>query len=202
MKYALLILLSLCLPAFAQTDVDRLLDANIFDPDRGKKPAEETEENDAPETQVVSKDLPVLDGTLIVGDVRIALFTILEDGKPKGVRAYVNDQVGAYKVKSIDREKVELMSGARPVPVSLYSGNKQKRGGTKQVAKVTKKPTPARRANTKDGPKRGLKPGDKNKPKPLPNARDNKNKKNNRFQKRTPPTRKTNTRGNKLEKKF
>jgi len=132
------ILLVICcsVALMGQEYIDNILDRDPFDPERGQ----ETDEVEVVEPVVVERNLPVLDGTLIIGEKRIALFSFLEEGRPTTERVLLNETVAGYKLVTIDRSFVELDRGAGPIKLELYSGQKKNRGGSKESAKGSSEP--------------------------------------------------------------
>jgi len=199
---------------FAQSDVDRLLDRNIFDPDRGKKVEEEIDEPEEVLAEEISKDMPVLDGTLIIGDTKIALFTYIKDGQPISARVSVDERVAGYTVRAITSNGVEIQGGGAPVKIDLFSGQKENRGGTGgAVAARTNRPGSDKPVNAAQLGKPGQRVGPDGKPltnaptRNLPNARNNNKRNNPRFNRRSPPVpnqerRRRDAGSNDLGKKF
>jgi len=198
----LLIFLLFGSAAFAQEGVDHLLERNLFEPERGQK------EDDSPEEEEVvpiSKDMPVFDGTVFIGDTKIAMFTYMLEGKQTSASIQLNEMVGGYTLTAIDRTKVELRGGGSSVPLQLFSiesGQKTKRGGTKTVSKVKKPPRAPSKAKSRNNTKGNSKgKDDKGRIKPSDPKKDtnkkggnraDKNKKPSRFPKRTPPKNRSN----------
>ena len=199
-----------------QSDIDRLLDRNIFDPDRGKKPEEEAEGPEEIIEEVIAKDMPVLDGTLIIGDTKIALFTYINEGQPTSARVSVDERVAGYTVREITRDGVKLQGGGEPVTLALFSGQKDKRGGTAAMAGAASRATPGseRPVNAAQLGRPNQRVDKDGNPLPntantreLPNARPNNQQNNPRFNRRTPPVRNQERRqkdasSNQLGKKF
>ena len=131
----ILLLFFFCLSAWGQVDIQSILDRDPFDPDRGQKEEDKVEEE---EEQILPLDLPVLDGTIIVGETRIAIFSFLLEGKPASARARLNDTVAGYTVNKIERNLVEITGDAEPISLALYAGKKDKRGGSKKAGRAVK----------------------------------------------------------------
>lgn len=184
MKY--IMILFLATSVFAQ-DLESTLERNPFDPNRGIKEASE-EVAEVEEAGVVTQDMPILDGTIIAGEFRLALFTFTAEGKPTSARVKVNEKVAQYTVVEIERNSVKLSKGGEPIPVALYSGQKTKRGGTKVVPKKTKKPQG--RAKPRAKPKNAKDKDNKGGLKRVDNKNDNRNNNNrnnnNRVRRNTP----------------
>ncbi len=213
-----LMILILCLTGAhvaAQSDIDRLLDRNIFDPDRGKKPEQEGEAPDEVEVPVVAKDMPILDGTLIVGETRIALFTHVVDGETISASVGINESVAGYTVQDITTEGVTLKAGGAPFELQLFSGQKENRGGSRAVASARRSGAgaggnqpvnAAQLRNRQQQDQRGENANNQpNRPtRQLPNARNNQQQGNQRFNRRTPPNRNNqrDSNSNELGKKF
>lgn len=160
-------------------DLETTLERNPFDPTRGVKDAVEPEEPG--EEPVVTDDMPILDGTIIAGELKIALFTYTAEGKPQSARVRVNDKIAQYTVVEIERNTVKLSKGGPAIPVALYSGQKTARGGTKVVPKKPKNNNKVRtRKVTKPDPKDPNKGGLKRVDNPNANRRPNNNRNNNR----------------------
>ncbi|MCB1043077.1 MAG: hypothetical protein KDC35_09070 [Acidobacteria bacterium] len=116
-------------PALAQDYLDNILRRNPFDPDRGQV-VETPQEDVAPVIQNLG--MPTLDGTIIIGEIKYALFTYTEEGRPKSSRFRVNETIQGYTVVEVSREAVQLKgSNDRPILVTMYSDKKKNRGGTK-----------------------------------------------------------------------
>jgi len=128
MKYIFLLMFSVV--ALAQPDIATIVENDPFDPDRGKKDIAEEEilEEEAP----VPLDLPTLDGTMVIGKKKIALFSYMEEGKKRYKSASINEVVAGYKITQIQDRQVELFGNGSPVNVSLFSGDKTNRGGSKK----------------------------------------------------------------------
>lgn len=125
-----LICLFFCCAALAQPDIATIVENDPFDPNRGRKEA--VEEEVAPEEAPVPVDVPVLDGTMIIGKKKIALFTYMEEGKKRYMSASINEVVAGYKITDIADREVVLFGNGSPVNVRLFSGEKASRGGTKK----------------------------------------------------------------------
>lgn len=113
-------------------DIESILERNPFDPNRGK--AEEETAEEVPEAEI-SDQLPILDGTVILGDTRIALFTVAKEGQPTSKRVKVNEEIAGYKVIAIDRLSVKVSGNGQELSIAMYSNRKENRGGTKVLAK-------------------------------------------------------------------
>ena len=136
MKYLIFALIGLT--CYGQ-DIENILERNPFDPNRGKAEEEATEETAEAE---VTEQMPILDGTVIIGETRIALFTVTKEGQPVSKRVRVDGEVGGYKVLAIDRLSVKLAGNGQELSVAMYSKQKANRGGTKTLAKSqTPKPS-------------------------------------------------------------
>lgn len=181
----------------AAQDIQSILDSNPFDPMRGKTEEEVTEDTTE---EVVPVDLPVLDGTIIAGGTRIALLTYMLEGKNTSARVTVNEKVAQYTVSSIERHKVELTSGAgEPIKVALYSGKKEKRGGTKTMPKPKPKGKKGK-GKGKDGKKPPPVINKKDPTRPKPGEARNKKDDKKQFNRRKPPrTPRNNNSNNRLE---
>lgn len=168
---------------FAQENIDDILARNPFDENRGK--LEEGEAEAEVVEEVIPGDMPVLDGTIMAGEFRIAMFTIKEDGQPKALTGKINDNVAGYKINEIKRNLVMLSKpGSDPIPLQMYSeGNKKEsRGGTKAKPKPKPKPRPANNALKKE--KEGNNKAEELKRKRAERLKNNKKK---QFDKRNPP---------------
>lgn len=162
-------------------NLQNIVDHDPFDVMRGKVIVEAPEPE---EPVVVPINLPILDGTIIAGDKRIALLTLTDAGNAKSTRVALNQKFAQYTVTSIERNTVTLKnnSGA-PIKLTLYSGKKENRGGTKVVAqpKATK---PGR--GDKGGPQINLHPNDPTQPKELPEKDINRTKEQRQDLRRPP----------------
>lgn len=169
----------------AAQNLQSIVDHDPFDVMRGKVVVEpEVKE----EPEVVPINLPTLDGTIIAGDKRIALLTLTDAGNAKPARVSLNQKFAQYTVTSIERNTVTLKnSSGAPVKLTLYSGKKENRGGSK----VTVQP----RSNAKTGragkgddktPQINLHPNDPTQPKELPEKDVNRTK-DQRNELRRPP---------------
>jgi hypothetical protein len=127
----------LCLLVFstwqllAQNYATEITDGNPFDPNRGQKPAPVEEE-----AAIVPEVLPVLDGTVLFGESKFAIFSYYESGEAKSKRATIKDTFAGYEVMEIDQESAVLQGGGRSVTVKLFAGNKQNRGGSKAAPRA------------------------------------------------------------------
>lgn len=200
MRFLFLLFLSFGVIAHAQVDINQVLERDIFDPMRGKEPVEEKEEKPEAVPEVKAKDEPILDGVLIVGNTRIAMFTVLLEGTPTPVRTKVNETITGtnYRITGIERNQVSI--AGRTEPFKLFSGIKKNRGGTK---KAVKRGGDAKKNSNVRKDKNGVPLPERKKPtRELPKT--GKNNKNNRkdFQRRKPPTRDKNSRTEQIKKKF
>lgn len=162
-------------------NLQNIVDHDPFDVMRGKVIVEAPEPE---EPVVVPINLPVLDGTIIAGDKRIALLTLTDAGNAKSTRVALNQKFAQYTVTSIERNTVTLKnnSGA-PIKLTLYSGKKENRGGTKVVAQPKAKPG---RQGDKGGPQINLHPNDPTQPKELPEKDINRTKEQRQDLRRPP----------------
>ena len=98
MKVLFLLLLSVFAvdfqQAWCQDDIQSILERDPFDPDRGKK--EEEEIVDEEEPLLPPQDLPILEGTIIVGQTRIAMFSFMDAGKKVSVHAVFKESESGY----------------------------------------------------------------------------------------------------------
>jgi len=114
----------------AQNYGAEIIEANPFDPNRGQKP-----EPVAEEAAIIPEVLPVLDGTVLFGESRFAIFSYYEGGEARSRRVTVKESFAGYEVMEIDQESAVLQGGGRSVTVKLFAGNKQNRGGSKAQAR-------------------------------------------------------------------
>ncbi len=127
----ILILLGMTSILSAQDYVDTIVKRNPFDPARGQM--ELVEEVVEPIVQNIG--MPVLDGTIIIGEMKVALFTYTAEGRPKSTRVKVNESVQGYVVTEVTRNAVQLSGGGdRPILVTMYADKNKSRGGTKAPA--------------------------------------------------------------------
>jgi len=113
-------------------DIESIRERNPFDPNLVR--AEEESAEETPEAEV-SEQLPILDGTVILGDTRIALFTVAMEGQPTSKRVKVNEEIAGYKVIAIDRLSVKVSGNGQELSIAMYSKKKENRGGTKALTK-------------------------------------------------------------------
>ena len=147
------ILLLLASPFFAQDLVNSIIEKNPFDPDRGQKPEEVVENVEEP----LPADLPVCDGTLILGENRYAMFTFQVEGKMVSECLEVQERSNGYLVKQIESDRVILEQGGNTHTIKLFfqDAKKDKKGGSrKSVAPprepvIQKLPTPTPEKDTK-----------------------------------------------------
>lgn len=139
--------------ALAQPDIASIVDNDPFDPDRGRK--EVVEEQVMEEAAPPPADLPVLDGTMVIGKKKFALFSYMEEGKRRYQSVSINEVVAGYKVTQIRDREVKLMGGGTPVSLRLFNGEKTKRGGSKKAAKKAAPKKPKRKPTTKKNQKEG-----------------------------------------------
>lgn len=135
MRRIWLILMTSFLPLFAQLNLQSIIDRDPFDPNRGQVPevVEEVEEAPPPPPPI----LPVLDGTMVIGDMKLAILTnTAEAGKEVTTeRVRLNESFMGYTVSEINSESVKLSSGPGvSIEVRLYSGKKTNRGGSRIAA--------------------------------------------------------------------
>ncbi len=163
-------------------NLQSIVDHDPFDVMRGKVVVEPVEQE---EPEVVPINLPTLDGTIIAGDKKVALLTLTDAGNAKATRVSLNQKFAQYTVTSIERNTVTLKNNnGAPVKLTLYSGKKENRGGTKVVAQP--------RANAKPGkgregkPPINLHPNDPTQPKELPEKDINRTKDQQRELRRPP----------------
>ncbi|MBI4826872.1 MAG: hypothetical protein HY807_10720 [Nitrospirae bacterium] len=104
-------------------------DRNIFSPARAM-PVAKTENGPG---QAVSKEVPKLFGTLIIGSSKSAM---LKDPETKNTKRYfINDTIGDFVVKDIQEDKVVLLRGDETIELKL----REDKGLTKTT---TPTPTP------------------------------------------------------------
>lgn len=94
MKLWLLLAASLAL--WAQNDIQSIVERDPFDPDRGKK--EEVEGQEEAVEDIGIEDLPILDGTMIIGNLRIAMLSFTKDGRTIAARVEMRDGQQGYRV--------------------------------------------------------------------------------------------------------
>ena len=132
------ILLLLVGPFFAQDLVNSIIEKNPFDPDRGQKPEEVVENVEEP----LPSDLPVCDGTLILGESRYAMFTFLVEGKMVAECLEVQESSNGYLVKQIEPDRVILEQGGNTHTIKLFyqDAKKDKKGGSRKAVASPKEP--------------------------------------------------------------
>lgn len=147
----LLALLALACPlAWAQT-VSGIIDRDPFDPDRGREEVVEEEEPEPePEVVVPKGELPTLDGTLMIGKEKYAIFTTKDRGKETTHRVRLNEKIQGLRLAHIDLNHVELDGGGPPIKIEMWTGEKKNRGGTAKRASRTA-PNTNRAAPQNDG---------------------------------------------------
>ena len=115
MKHLIFLLLLsslLPLPLMAQVDeIQSIVEHDPFDPDRGKK-EEDTEETDIAEPdEAPSIELPVLDGTIIYGDTRIAVLSFQQDGLNLTARVEMLPDKQGYQLFLREKKKAPKKIG-------------------------------------------------------------------------------------------
>lgn len=134
------------------------MDKNPFDPKRGQK-EEEVVENLVEEAPA---DLPLCDGTLIIGEQRYAMFTFLVEGEQVSKTLQLNDSSNGYVVDAIEHNQVVLKQGTKTHTIKLFfqEAKMENRGGSRKATKraaPTRKDAIAKRADSKkDEPKRPI----------------------------------------------
>jgi len=144
----------LCSPLFAQDLINQIIDGNPFDPARGHKDIA-TENDDA--GPLVPADLPLCDGTLILGQLKYALLTFRVEGEPSFKSLQIGEESNGYKVAEINYDKVVLNQAGMMHTITLFQQNakKEQRGGSRKSSarkqNSFKKP-PSKRASKKAQP--------------------------------------------------
>lgn len=145
---ALLFSMFASIAIYAQPEaVETILQNDPFDPDRGAIIEAQEEKPDEVEAAVVpQEDMPVLDGVILLGKTRMAIFSQVqtEKGKNENRTVRLNGEVSGYRVTAIEREHVVLTAKGQDTTLRLFSGQKQKRGGSKKVPSDSTR-TPANR---------------------------------------------------------
>ncbi|PIE02353.1 MAG: hypothetical protein CSA81_07525 [Acidobacteria bacterium] len=170
-----ILILCLCFnQLLSQNLVDQILDRNPFDPARGKK--EKVEEAD--EGPAVPVDLPLCDGTLILGKMKYALLSFRVEGKPVFKYLAPGEKANGYQVDEITYDQVVLKQGVQKHTIKLFEQEKKKdrRGGSKKSLA----------ANSPLKQKKSVKGKTKGKKKKKPPKKENK-KKVSKVQKKNAP---------------
>lgn len=94
MKFFILFLITSSL--WAQDNIQTILERDPFDPNRGQVDEEEVEPEEEEEEVVLPDNMPVLDGTIIFGDVRIAMFSLEVNGQKLTARAEMRGASNDY----------------------------------------------------------------------------------------------------------
>ena len=109
MKHLILLICFFCLlplPVAAQVDeIQSIVDRNPFDPDRGKKEEEEDPEETEAEDEAPAVDLPVLDGTIIYGNTKIAVLSFQKDGMNLTARVEMLPENQGYQLYLREKKK-------------------------------------------------------------------------------------------------
>lgn len=142
-KLSVLFLLFALFPVLGQDLISTIMERNPFDPKRGQKEAEEVEEVE----EEVPADLPLCDGTLIIGEERYAMFTFLIEGEQVSKTLAINESSNGYMVKEIEHNRVTLQQANKTHTIKLFfqEGKMESRGGSR---KATKRAAPAKREKT------------------------------------------------------
>jgi len=119
---------------FAQDLINQIIEGNPFDPERGNK---------APITEVegpgefIPADLPVCDGTLILGELKLALLTFRIEGQPAFKYLKIGEETNGYKLSEVNYDNVVLNQGGRIHTITLFQqeSKKERRGGSRKAAK-------------------------------------------------------------------
>lgn len=144
------------LTILAQDDaVHTIVNNDPFDPERGVVEMEDTEATPIVEDIVVEDhDLPVLDGIILLGKSRMALFSnvVNQDGQSTNQTIRLNGNIAGYTVTTIERDHVVLSTNGNQTTLRLFTGKKPNRGGTKQrTAPNVAKRAPEPHSVTKEG---------------------------------------------------
>ncbi len=110
MRYVFWLLLGML--AWGQ-DIQGIVDRNPFDPDRGKKDVEgkEPELDETPD--ISAREMPILDGTMILGETRIAIFSLTHEGQPITARVEMKGNSGNYNLYLREKKKPAPKPGRR-----------------------------------------------------------------------------------------
>ena len=82
--------------------IQDIIDRNPFDPNRGAKEAEEEKEEETIEDEPMAVNLPILDGIMVLGRTKVAMFTFEKEGKPMSARV---EMIGEGNYDLYIREK-------------------------------------------------------------------------------------------------
>ncbi len=149
--------------ALAQ-DIQSIVERNPFDPDRGKKDDADQEQAEEAAPEVDPDELPSLNGTMIIGDTKIAIFSYVEAGKPVTARVVLDDvtkdytlhlrgeeiseqrngRLAGYKINDIHANYVEFAGGDSAIKIKMHANRDKKRGGSKKAAAKTPQRVPNR----------------------------------------------------------
>jgi len=77
-------------------DIQHIVDRNPFDPDRGRVEEEEGAETTPPEEDTIPEEMPVLDGTMVIGNMRVAIMSAQKDGKTVSIRVEMTGKGSDY----------------------------------------------------------------------------------------------------------
>ncbi len=77
-------------------DIQHIVDRNPFDPDRGRVEEEIETPEEVVEEDVAPEELPVLDGTMVIGSMRVAIMSAQKDGRPVSIRVEMTGQGSDY----------------------------------------------------------------------------------------------------------
>jgi len=163
-KKTLFILFILCFVniVFAQS-VDSIVKKNIFDPKRGVDKKTETEDAELVKEEL-PKDMPILDGIIVVGKYKKAIFRFRETKTRKMLSTNVKEgeNVGEATVKKISTNSVIIVFQGKAYEVTVDSkyemANIPKKAG--RSGNITRTPnraqTPSKRTSKTKG--RSVKP--------------------------------------------
>jgi len=106
-----------------------IVDRNVFSPLRGNQPPQPQEEAKAPK-------LPILFGTMNLGDGRFALMSSGEESPPLSKRVLPGEEIGGYKLVSIGTSNVVLEWKEKKVTLEITEPAKRGGGTTERTPNV------------------------------------------------------------------
>jgi len=109
--------------------VVEIVDRNVFSPLRGNQPAQPQEEAKTPK-------LPLLFGTMNLGDGRFALMSPGDQSPPISKRVLPGEEIGGYKLVSIGTSNVVLEWQERKITLEITELAKRSGGVIEKTANV------------------------------------------------------------------
>jgi hypothetical protein len=112
-----------------------IVDRNVFSPLRGSPPPQPPEEAKAPK-------LPLLFGTMNLGNGRFALMAPGDEPLPVGKPVLLGDEIGGYKLVSIGASNVVLEWQEKKITLEISESARRVSGIVGKTASPSLRPTP------------------------------------------------------------